>query len=82
MSPKKTIDFPARLDFFTTDEQRVALISIGYLTGTGGEYATPARNLLEGAIERYLDNLDAKKRAQYQEILKRVLIREGLDSTG
>jgi len=74
--PKLSKDFPAQLSLQVTEETRIQLIAIGYLTGNGGEYATPARNLLHDAISKYLRELDEHKRKEYDEILANVRIRE------
>lgn len=74
--PKLSKDFPAQLSLQVTEETRINLITIGYLTGNGGEYATPARNLLHGAIQKYIRELDEHERKEFEEILSNVRIRE------
>ncbi|RPJ29178.1 MAG: hypothetical protein EHM33_02050 [Chloroflexi bacterium] len=74
--PKLSKDFPAQLSLQVTDAMRIQLIAIGYLTGNGGEYATPARNLLHGAIQNHIEKLSPRERAEYDEILGNVRIRE------
>lgn len=74
--PKLSKDFPAQLSLQVTEDMRLALIAIGYDTGNGGEYATPARNLLHRAIRNYIDELNPKRRAEFDEILANVRIAE------
>lgn len=70
--PKLSIDFPAQLSLQVTREMRIHLLAIGYYTGNGGEYATPARNLLHKAIQEYQEKLAPKERKEYEEILANV----------
>lgn len=74
--PKLSKDFPAQLSLQVTEETRICLIAIGYQTGNGGEYATPARNLLHDAIQTYIQELPDRKRKEWEEILANVRIRE------
>ena len=74
--PKLSKDFPAQLSLQVTEETRIHLIALGYLTGNGGEYATPARNLLHDAIQKCVRDLDEHKRREFEEILSNVRIRE------
>jgi len=73
--PKKTRDFPARIDFLATDEMRDQLVAISYLMGAGGEYSTPARNLLKRAIDNHMEGLSDKERTEFDEILANVRLR-------
>ncbi len=70
--PKTSIDFPAQLSIQVTDAMRRQLIAIGYMTGNGGEYATPARNLLHNAIREYMEKLTPRERKDFDEILENV----------
>ena len=72
--PKLNKDFPAQLSISTTDESKICLIAIGYMTGNGGEYATTSRNFLDQGIRDYLAKLDPKERARWEEILANVRI--------
>lgn len=59
-------------------EMRLQLIAIGYFRGIGGEYATPARNMIDKEIAEFLQGLSATERARFDEILANVKIREGV----
>lgn len=74
--PKLSKDFPAQLSVQVTEDTRIQLIAIGYLSGNGGEYGPPVRNLLHRAILAYVDNLDPRMRKEYEEILANVRIQE------
>lgn len=74
--PKLSIDFPAQLSLQVTDEMHDQLIAIGYLTGNGGEYASPARNFLRRAIQEYIDGLPPRERKDYEAILSSVTLAE------
>jgi hypothetical protein len=74
--PKLSRDFPAQLSLQVTEETRIRLIAIGYHTGNGGEYATPARNLLHRAIQEFEARMTPAERREYDEILANVRIRE------
>ena len=76
--PKRSRDFPDQLSVGVTLEMRQKLVAIGYLMGSGGEYAVAVRNLLIEAMERFVDNLDVRKRADYETILQNVRAREVL----
>lgn len=70
--PKLSTDFPAQLSLQVTKEMRILLLAIGYYTGNGGEYATPARNLLNRALQDYQDKLPPRERKEFEEILANV----------
>lgn len=74
--PKLSKDFPAQLSLQVTEETRIRLIAIGYATGNGGEYATPARNLLHRAILDYESKMTPAERKEYEEILANVRLKE------
>lgn len=74
--PKLSKDFPAQLSLQVTEETRIKLIAIGYLLGSGGEYAAPARNLLHRAIEDFINNLDGRNAREFNEILQTVRLGE------
>jgi len=76
--PKMHKDFPAQLSTGTTLEMKQKLTAIGYMMGAGGEYSAALRNLLKEAICTYIDNLDERKRAEYESILDNVRAREVL----
>lgn len=77
--PKRGKDFPNQLSFGVKVETRQLLIALGYLMGVGGEYAPPARNLLEKAIQERLAAMGEKERANFEQILENVKIREAKD---
>lgn len=76
--PKLSKDFPAQLSLQVTEETRIQLIAIGYFTGNGGEYATPARNLLHTAIVGFVRDLerDPQRAREFEEIQENVRLRE------
>lgn len=74
--PKMHKDFPDQLSLSVTKEMKQNLIAIGYQLGTGGGYASATRNLLKAGIESYVENLDQKKRADFDMILNNVKARE------
>ena len=74
--PKLSKDFPAQLSLQVEEETRIKLIAIGYHLGSGGEYASPARNLLHRAIRDYIAKLDQIALLEFEEILANVRIRE------
>ena len=74
--PKMHKDFPAQLSLGVALEMRQKLTAIGYLLGSGGEYAGSVRNLLHEGIERYISNLDERRRAEYETILLNIKARE------
>lgn len=76
--PKRNKDFPARLDISVPPEMRLQLIAIGYYRGIGGEYATPARNMIDEGIAKFFHGLSAVERSRFDEILANVKIREGV----
>lgn len=78
--PKLSKDFPAQLSLQVTDEMRLLLIAIGYHTGNGGEYATPARNLLHRALQEYREKLEGREQKEFEEILENVRVRENQKS--
>jgi len=57
-------------------EMRLQLIAIGYYRGIGGEYATPARNMLDKGIAEFFQGLSSVERSRFDEILASVKIRE------
>lgn len=74
--PKKRKDFPGQLSLNVADDLRVKLIALGYLQGSGGEYAAPARNILTEGVERVIRNMDEHQRARFDEILTNVRLIE------
>ena len=74
--PKMHKDFPAQLSYSVPLKMRQELEAIGYLLGAGGQYAAACRNLLQAGITRYIDGLDARKRAEFDHILSNVQARE------
>jgi len=74
--PKMSKDFPSQLSLSVTHEMRQQLVSIGYLMGSGGQYAASVRNLLQDAIYRYISELPDKKRTEFDQILANVKARE------
>ena len=74
--PKLHKDFPAQLSLGVALEMRQKLTAIGYLLGSGGEYAGSVRNLLHEGIERYISNLDERRRVEYETILLNIKARE------
>lgn len=76
--PKTHKDFPAQLSYSVPLKMRQELEAIGYMLGAGGQYAAASRNLLRGAIDRFVGGLDEKRRAEYDSILINVQAREVL----
>ena len=76
--PKMRKDFPEQLSTSTTLEMKQKLTAIGYMMGAGGQYSAALRNLLADAIRRYIDGLDERKRAEYENILSNIKAREVL----
>lgn len=74
--PKRTSDFPDRLEFAVTADMRIKLLALGFLTGRGKSYAGIARNLLEQAINTSIDGLSPERRKAYDEILSNVKVAE------
>ena len=74
--PKTHKDFPSQLSYSVPLKMRQELEAIGYMLGTGGQYAAACRNLLQAGITRYVDALDERKRAEYDSILLNVQARE------
>ena len=77
--PKLHRDFPDQLSVGVTKDMRQKLVAIGYIMGSGGEYAGACRNLLGDAINRYIDNLDVRMRGDFDQILNNVRAREVMD---
>ena len=75
--PKRGHSFTCQLSFGVFPRLRQELIALGYLTGVAGQYAVPARNLLEQAVAAKLAGMDADERARFDEILANVRIQEG-----
>ena len=75
--PKKSADFPARLDFFVSKDTRRTLIAIAYHLGYRGVYAKAARLLLDQVIEKYIDDLPPREKVEFNKIMSNVLIQEG-----
>lgn len=75
--PKKTRDFPDRLEFQVPHDMRVKLIALAFLTGRGRSYAGMARNLLTQAIDSAVASLEPARRKAYDEIMGNVEITEG-----
>ena len=76
--PKRSRVFPDQLSVGVTLDMRQKLVAVGYLMGSGGEYAGAVRNILGDALERYVAGLDPRKRADYDSILGNVRAREVL----
>jgi hypothetical protein len=74
--PKMHKDFPAQLSLGVALEMRQKLTAIGYLLGSGGEYAGSVRNLLHEGIERFIGNLDERRRSDFESILANIKARE------
>ena len=74
--PKMHKDFPAQLSYSVPLKMRQELEAIGYMLGTGGQYAAACRNLLRAGINKFVGDLDARKRAEYDSILLNVQARE------
>ena len=76
--PKLHKDFPAQLSLGVPLEMRQNLQAIGYLLGSGGEYAGACRNVLNAGIKRFIEGLDDSKRAEFEAILSNIKAREVL----
>jgi hypothetical protein len=74
--PKFTTTFPDRIEFMTTQEMRVKLIALAFLTNSGKSYSRIARHLMHQAIDSAIEALDPKRRKAYDEILASVTISE------
>ena len=74
--PKLHKDFPAQLSLGVPLEMRQKLQAIGYLLGSGGEYAGACRNVLNAGIARFIGELDERRRAEFDAILLNVQARE------
>lgn len=70
--PKKTRDFPDRLEFQVPHDMRVKLIALSFLTGHGAQYSATARSMLHQAIETAVAGLAPARRKDYDEILGNV----------
>ena len=76
--PKFQPDFEKRIDVWVTAEMRLQLVAISYHMGGKGKYAKSARPLLSIGIESYLENMTAKARKEYEQILKNIALQESL----
>ena len=74
--PKLHKDFPAQLSLGVPLEMRQKLQAIGYLLGSGGEYAGACRNVLNAGIARFISGLDKERREEFDSILLNVQARE------
>jgi len=74
--PKTHKDFPSQLSYSVPLKMRQELEAIGYILGAGGQYAAACRNLLRTGIDRFVGDLDERKRAEYESILSNVKARE------
>lgn len=72
--PKTHKEFPSTLNFGVDLRTKQVLTAIGYMTGQGGEYASPARNFIAKQISVFMDGLSEKERKEFNEILKNVEI--------
>ena len=77
--PKRGTALPARLDFWTTAVQRAQVVAIAYQTGQAGEHAGACRMLLTKGIQAYMAGLSERERAEYDKIMARVRVLEGID---
>lgn len=67
-------NYPEQLSYNVTDDIYHHLIAIGFLNGTGGEYAAPARLLLTQEAQEFINELDDKGRKDFAMILESVKI--------
>lgn len=74
--PKRGHSFTCQLSFGVFPDLRQKLIALGYLTGVAGQYAVPARNLLEQAVAARIAGMTPEERARYDEILGNVKIQD------
>ena len=70
--PKTHKAFPSTLNFGVDLRTKQVLTAIGYMTGQGGEYASPARNFLAKQIKAFVEGLGPKERKEFDEILSNV----------
>lgn len=72
--PKISKDFPDQLSISVPTELRYQLIAIAYFMGAGGEYATPARNILSRGVSEFIAGLGPLDKARYENMLSGVRI--------
>jgi len=75
--PKKSSQFPDRLDFFVSKEMRRSVIAIAYHMGLKGVYSKSCKILLDKAIKQYEEDLSAREKVELAKIMASVLINEG-----
>jgi hypothetical protein len=74
--PKMSKDFPSQISLGVSVDMRQRLVALGYMLGSGGQYAGAVRNMLHNAMIQYVDGLNEKQRAEYESILLNVKARE------
>jgi hypothetical protein len=70
--PKIGKDWDTTLNFGSTLAMKQYLVAMGYFSGMGGEYASPARNLIEQHYREWLAALSGTERKRFDEILGNV----------
>jgi len=73
--PKNSRDFPSTLNFGVDLQTKQELVAYGYFMGQGGEYASGARNFIQGHYRQWYGGLTDKQRKEFDEILANVKIR-------
>ena len=74
--PKRGHSFTCQLSFGVFPRLRQELIALGYLIGVAGQYAVPARNILEAGVKARIEAMTPDERKAYDEILGNVKIQE------
>lgn len=70
--PKLGKLYNVQIAFDARDELREKLVALSYLRGGAGKYAPVARDLMLEAIDRFVADLDPRKKKEFAEILKNV----------
>ena len=66
--------FPFQLTITLTTEDYIKVISMAYLLGRRGRYLRLARQWIDEAIQRHLDELSPEGRREFDEIVENVRI--------
>lgn len=70
--PKLGKFYNVQITFDARDDLREKLVALSYLRGDSGKYAPIARDLMLEAIDRYVADLDPKKKKEFAQILENV----------
>lgn len=72
--PKLVSTYTDQINFLTITGTGDMLRAISYYRGSRGRLADPARDFIDAGIRNFVDGLDKKERARFEDILSNVKI--------